>query len=191
MKPLLYSILWGLAVLLAIFTLILGYQYVFGETLPTYQCEIGMPEQVYDGDTLKDVRVLIKPHEFSEYSFGEHWPGVFITERGVEIQTDIRIGGIDTPEKRTSTKNADGSPRSEASRQREKDASLAARQALIDLLSSNANTFTISNPIHGKYAGRTVADVVINEVDVATFLIQAGHAKPYDGGTKPEWNWGD
>ncbi len=191
MKPLLYSILWGLAVFLAIFTLVLGYQCVFGESLPTYQCEIGMEAQVYDGDTLKDVRVLIKAHEFSEYSFGEHWPGVFITERGVEIQTDIRIAGIDTPEKRTSTKNADGSPRSEGSRAREKTAALASRQALIDLLKGNANRFSISNPIHGKYAGRTVADMSVGDVDVATFLIQQGHAKAYDGGTKPDWNWGD
>ena len=190
MSRLLYSILWGLAILLIAFTLMLSYECVFGD-FNVYDCMLTDPEkQVYDGDTLKDVRVLIHRHDFIPEEYGTPWPGVHITQRGVEIETDIRIAGIDTPEKRVSTKNPDGTRRSEASRQREKSAALASRQALIDLLKSNANGFSIFDPILGKYAGRTVADVAVNEMNVATYLIERGHAKLYDGGTKPDWGWG-
>lgn len=192
MRPSLYSLLWGLAFLLMAFMLVVGYECVFGNVKQTYDCTLtDLEQQVYDGDTLKDVRVLIHPHDFIPEEYGVPWPGVYITDRGIEIETDIRIAGIDTPEKRTSTKNPDGSRRSEASRQREKSAAAASRQALIDLLKANNNRFSISDPLHGKYAGRTVADVFINEVDVATHLIEKGHAKAYDGGTKPDWHWGD
>ncbi len=192
MRPLFFSILWGLVFLLMAFTVVLGYQCVFGENLQIYDCALTDPKaQIYDGDTLKDVRVLVHRHDFIPEEYGNPWPGVYITERGIEIETDIRIAGIDTPEKRVSTKNPDGSLRSEANRQREKTAALASRQALIDLLKTNDNRFSISNPILGKYAGRTVADVAIREIDVATTLIRLGHAKPYFGGTKPQWNWGD
>ena len=190
MRPLLYSILWGIVFLLVAFMLVLGYQCVFGD-FEIYNCIlIDLDKQVYDGDTLKDVRVLILRYDFIPEEYGTPWPGVHITDRGVEIETDIRIAGIDTPEKRTSTKNPDGSLRSEASRQREKAAASASRQSLMDLLKENKNHFSISDPIHGKYAGRTVADVAVNEMDVATYLIQKGHAKAYDGGTKPDWGWG-
>ena len=194
-KTLLYALLFGSLVAIVGTALIMGLQCVWGNPdalfIDTYDCVlIDAEKQVYDGDTLKDVRVLLLKHPFHESDYGERWPGVHITARGVEIQTDIRIAGIDTPEKRTSTKNADGSLRSEASRQREKAAAQGSRQALIDLLKANNNRFSISDPIHGKYAGRTVADVAVNEMDVATYLIERGHAKAYDGGTKPDWGWG-
>lgn len=186
-----YSLLWGIAFLLMAFLFVMGYECVFGDMPNTYNCTLtDVEKQVYDGDTLKDVRVLIHGYDFIPEDYGTPWPGVFITERGIEIEIDIRIAGIDTPEKRTSTKNPDGSPRSEASRAREKAAARASRQALVDLLKASNNRFSISDPILGKYAGRMVADVAIKEIDVATILIQQGHAKRYDGGTKPDWDWG-
>lgn len=190
----LYALLFGLLLAVVGTALYYGILCVWGDPLfiDTYNCVlVDTDKQVYDGDTIKDVRVVLVEHDFEKWQYGEYWPGVHITEKGVEIQTDIRIAGIDTPEKRTSTKNADGSLRSEASRQREKAAAAASRQALIDLLKANDNKFSLSDPIHGKYAGRTVADLAVGEMDVATLLIQQGHAKPYDGGTKPDWGWGD
>lgn len=194
MRSFLFTLAWAVAFLLMAFMLVVGYQCVFGESrlfIDSFDCVLSDAEkQVYDGDTIRDVRVLLLRHPFEKYQLGEYWPGVHITERGVEIETDIRIAGIDTPEKRVSTKNPDGTPRSEASRQREKAAAAAARQALMDMLKSNENRFSISDPIHGKYAGRTVADVAVNEMDVGLYLIQKGHAKAYEGGTKPDWGWG-
>lgn len=192
MKPLAYSILWGLLLLIIAFTLVLAYECVFGESIPTYDCTLtDIDSQTYDGDTLKDVRVLIHPYDFLLTEYGNPWPGIHITARGIEVETDIRIAGIDTPEKRVSTKHADGRPRSVASRMREKDAALSARQALIDILATNDGRFTIDTPLHGKYAGRTVANVSVLEVDVASILIENGHAKVYNGGRKPDWKWGD
>ena len=191
MAKVLSSLLWGLVILLIGFTLVLAYECVFGD-FNVYDCILTDPDkQIYDGDTLKDVRVLVHRHDFIPEEYGNPWPGVYITERGIEIETDIRIAGIDTPEKRVSTKHADGSLRSEGSREREKTAALASRQALIDLLKTNDNRFSISDPQQGKYAGRTVADVAVKETDVAMYLIEKGHAKPYNGGTKLQWNWGD
>ena len=189
----LYALLFGVLLAIVGTALYYGILCVWGDPLfiDTYDCVLAdADKQVYDGDTIKDVRVVLIEHDFEEWRYGEYWPGVHITEKGIEIQTDIRIAGIDTPEKRTSTKNADGTLRSEASRQREKAAALASRQALIDLLKSNDNRFSLSDPIHGKYAGRTVADLAVGEMDVAIYLIERGHAKPYDGGTKPDWGWG-
>lgn len=158
------------------------------DVIKSYHCQIESEKQIYDGDTIKDVSV--KVWDFGSDAYGEVWAGVFVKPDGVYVQTDIRINGIDTPEKRTSTKNADGSLRSEASRNREKAAALASRQALVDLLELNNYQIVLSNPVHGKYAGRTVADCTIGGVDVAEYLIELGHAKPYRGGTKPDWNWG-
>lgn len=147
--------------------------------------------QVYDGDTLKDVRIKIRNHtDRIPKEPVEIWTGIWVTPEGVEVETDIRIAGIDTPEKRPSTKNADGTKRSEASRMREKAAALAAQKALSDLLSDSKYVFDVIDPFLGKYAGRIVASVRSGETDVATYLIDQGHAKPYDGGTKPQWNWG-
>ena len=156
----------------------------------SYTSRITSVDQVYDGDTLKDV--LIKVFDFgSEHEvYGEVWTGVFVEKDGVYVKTDIRVNGIDTPEKRVSTKNPDGTKRSEASRERERKAAYASRQALVDLLEKNDLKILLSNPIHGKYAGRTVADVSVGGIDVAAFLIEHGHAKPYDGGKKPDWGWG-
>lgn len=188
MKPLLYSILWGLAVLLAIFTLILGYQCVFGD-FQIYKATLKGPEQVYDGDTLKDVRILVFDFQ-DNITYRELWPGVYLTARGIEIETDIRIAGIDTPEKRPLKKG-----RTEASRLREKAAAARAQVALAKLLKENGNyTFRIQDPLLGKYAGRTVADVFVGDINVAAWLIRNGHAIGYDGGTKvpfDEWYKGD
>ena len=51
--------------------------------------------------------------------------------------------------------------------------------------------FLVANPKIGKYAGRTVADVYVGNLrtNVADYMIKHGHAKPYDGGTKPDWKW--
>jgi len=163
------------------------YNFLYSENR-TYNCQIVSEKQVYDGDTLKDVSV--KVFDFSDNQYGEVWAGVFVKPDGVYVQTDIRINGIDTPEKRVSTKNPDGSPRSVKSRERERRAASASRQALVDLLEANDYQITLSNPIHGKYAGRTVADCTIGGVNVAEYLIEMGHAKPYRGQTKPDWNWG-
>ena len=188
MKRLGYAGLYGILGIVVVWTMVLGFQCVYGQKslfIDSYQCTLSDPDkQVYDGDTLKDVRVLLLERKFDADNLGEYWPGVHITKRGVEVETDIRISGIDTPEKRVSTKNADGTKRSEASRTRERNASYAARDELIRMIKRNNGKFSISNPEHGKYAGRTVANVFVGDKNVALWMISLGHAIFYDGGKK-------
>ena len=143
--------------------------------------------QIYDGDTIKNVKILLSRGHAC--TLGEVWPGVFTDANGFYIQTDIRIAGIDTPEKRPLTKNRDGSTRSEVSRNNEKKAANVSRQALIDLLRTHNFQFKVVSPQEGKYAGRTVAECKVGNIDVAQYLIEKGHALPYDGGTKTQVNW--
>lgn len=179
-----------------IFGLVLGFCILFihadSDSPVLYEAVLTEGEkQVYDGDTLKDVRITILYHKDKIPKEPiEVWPGIWVTAAGVEVETDIRIAGIDTPEKRPLTKHKDGTKRSEASRNKEKAAAAAARQAVIDLLKENAWQFDVTNPMLGKYAGRVVADVNVIDEDVARYLILNGHAKAYDGGTKPKWDWG-
>lgn len=170
-------------VIVVLFGLCVGVPY--SQEVWQYNASIDTNDQIYDGDTLKDV--VIRVSDYTQQ--GEVWPGVFVQEDGVYVQTDIRIYGIDTPEKRPSTKNKDGTLRTQVSRDAEKAASLKARQALIDLIESHYHTFSIEEPAHGKYAGRIVAKVRVGEIDVATYLIDKGLAKAYKGGTKPQWSW--
>ena len=124
------------------------------------------------------------------FLLSELWPGVFLTpERTIEIETDIRINGIDTPEKRPLKKKRDGTLRSEVGRSNEKYAAAQSRLALLKLLQENELKFVVSNPTIGKYAGRIVAAVNIDGVDVAQFLIENDNALPYDGGQKAELDW--
>ena len=165
-----------------------------GNLTPTsYPSKLTSEKQVYDGDTLKDVRIQILDMGSGlkiPRTRRELWPGVFLTPQAtIEVETDVRLSGIDTPEKRPLKKRRDGTLRSEKSRSNEKYAAAQSRLALLRLLKDNALEFTVSNPTIGKYAGRIVAGVSINGVDAAQFLIENGNALPYDGGRKVELNW--
>ena len=154
-------------------------------------------DDVYDGDTIRDVAVLIYPFYSPTPGMSEAqltlWPGIERRIDGIYSITNIRIAGIDTPEKRPIRGD-----RSEASIQREKERAEAATDFLKQLLLDNSKEdgtlgFVIQNPALDKYAGRIVADVICFKdgvsTDVAEALLEAGHAVVYDGGTKTH-DWG-
>ena len=160
-----------------------------------YHAVLESPEQVYDGDTLSDI--VIKIADFSER--GEVWPEIFLTDEGVFTRFNLRLAGIDTPEKHPRKTWPDGSPRSEASRDRERALAAKARTALIGMLTGPEQTFPapfiVKDPQLGKYAGRIVAGVYLPDthipgalIDIGQALIQLNLAKPYDGGTKARWD---
>ena len=105
-------------------------------------------------------------------------------EIGLYAIRDIRVHGIDTPEKRPKRKG-----RTQPGLAREKAAAKAARQAAIALLESNGLQFQVTNIQLGKYAGRVLGSVIVDGVDLGDHLISLGLAKSYDGGTKPDWGW--
>ena len=184
----LFALLFGLIVAIIGTVILFAVRTVWSQDTQQWNCVVADPrENIYDGDTIKDVRVLIHKQFFSPFDRGEKWPGIYFTERGVELETDIRIAGIDTPERRASSKYADGTPRSDRSRQLERDAAAKAKQALYKFLGGNKFAFTLSDVGLGKYAGRVVGSVSVNGRDAAEFLIEQELAFPYDGGTKKDW----
>ena len=146
-------------------------------TIRPYTGKLYRSSQVYDGDTLKDAHVKIA--DFN--TRGEIWPGILITDDGVFSTLDLRLAGIDTPEKRT--KN-----------QREKALAMKAQAKLVDLMMGQANGhFFVKNPKLGKYAGRVVCEVWIRNprdgsaLNVSQAMLDAKMAKPYAGGKRPTW----
>jgi len=142
--------------------------------------------EIYDGDTLQDVYIKILDQDDSKHDPQLLWPGVYYRNNDVYIHTDIRIAGIDTPEKRP--RKAGRTAKSLAA---EKAAAKHAQQALADFLEKHNFVLYLSNPQLGKYAGRIVADLHAGEGkhNVADHMIEQGHAKTYDGGTKPKWDF--
>jgi micrococcal nuclease len=106
---------------------------------------------VYDGDTIT-VRARI-------------W-------LGQEVETKVRLDGIDTPELRGKCEG-------------EKALAKKARDFLTDLAGS---TVTLRDIRYGKYAGRVVAKVFTESgEDIVASLIHAGHGRAYSGGKRQGW----
>lgn len=191
------AVIFGVIVAVIGTAIVFGLPYVFAEeTSEAFEAIIDNPAQIYDGDTIRDVRVKLLPihREGASAGEGEIWPGLLLKDGYLYTVFDLRLAGIDTPEMRPSTRNSDGSQRSQASRDAEKAASKRARQALVDLLKTADYTFSISYPEVGKYAGRLVAEMWVRtgekRVNVSAYMIENNYAKPYDGGKKPSWDFG-
>ena len=145
--------------------------------------EIASIDNVYDGDTIKDVKFLVcNPCELRN-------PILPINqeENKIYFVSDIRIKGIDTPELRPSK-----AERTEVSLNREKALATQARDYLRHLL-ANADSITIENQEEDKYYGRIVADVIVRKdgqtTNIGDKMIECGYAVAYDGGTK-SMDWG-
>ncbi len=92
---------------------------------------------------------------------------------GQEVETNVRVAGIDTPELR----GACDSERALAAR---------ARDMLIRLIGEEP--VALRDIEYDRYGGRVVARVETAAGDVATPLIDAGLAQPYGGrGSRPDW----
>ena len=92
---------------------------------------------------------------------------------GQDIETHVRISGIDTPEKR-------GKCVSERTRAEQ------SRVALAQLLADGK--IRLSNIQHEKYAGRVLATATAsNGTPIADYLIGKNLARPYKGGKRQGW----
>ncbi|TDX29082.1 endonuclease YncB(thermonuclease family) [Modicisalibacter xianhensis] len=97
----------------------------------------------------------------------EGWPAV------VGERVPVRILGIDTPELRGSSDC-------------EKLLARAAKQFTVAKL-READEIRLEHIDRGKYF-RLLADVMVDGASLGQALIEAGHARPYDGGAKAkEW----
>ena len=98
----------------------------------------------------------------------EIWPGQ-------RVLIDIRIGEIDTPEKKGRAKCAEEAAKAE-------EATAEMRRLL------EGKTVTLHNVKYEKYGGRLLADIVTSDgTNAAQHMIAQRLAVPYGGGTKSSW----
>jgi micrococcal nuclease len=94
----------------------------------------------------------------------------------VKLKLRLRLAGINTPECRTRNKA-------------EKVLGLAAKEYLKDALAS-ADAIEFESRERGKY-GRVLATPFLvtgdERTDVCELLVDAGHARKYDGGKREKW----
>lgn len=87
----------------------------------------------------------------------------------------IRLLGIDTPESTWRAKC-----------EKEKILGLKAKQFLKSYMEPH-KYMKLAGFKYGTYAGRILANVSVNGIDLATMLIEKGYAKFFDGRIKPNW----
>lgn len=124
--------------------------------------------EVYDGDTIKTTLQYQLPPPLNSIK--------------------IRIRGIDTPEmpaKSFESTNKLG----RAKCYKEAETAILAKalvQSVVD--TSKDNYMRVTNFTWGKYGGRIIADVSINDTDIGELLLRANYAVPYNGsGQKEDW----
>lgn len=106
----------------------------------------------------------------SIYVRADIWPGQVVS-------VNVRLSGIDTAEKRA---------RCEAARH------FAAQAEALTVAATKLGSLRLYDVRFGKYAGRVVARVeTVGGVDLASALIDAGLALPYENGPRPDWCVGD
>ncbi|WP_244577832.1 thermonuclease family protein [Hoeflea halophila] len=91
------------------------------------------------------------------------WPGH-------AVRVSVRLRGIDTPERR-----------SRCAAQR-----VAAQMARnqLERLVSGFQSVELVNVAGGKYFGRVLADMKAGSRDIASAMLESGHASPYRGGKR-------
>ena len=123
------------------------------------QSFVGIPANIYDGDTLSIIFVY----------------------NGNPVKYRCRALGYDSPEMKPSLSNPN--------RIEEKELANAAKDRFIELLTKHADkNIFIKCHEFDKY-GRLLVEIW-NNVDkdsINTMMINEGHGKPYQGGTKEKW----
>ena len=110
--------------------------------------------KLIDGDTVQVV--------------AEIWPGHVVL-------TDIRVGDIDTPEKKGRAKCAE-------------EAALAEQASAVTQSLIGGKDVFLFNVQFEKYGGRVLGDVrTVEGTSAAQHLITLGLARPYNGGSKSSW----
>ena len=85
----------------------------------------------------------------------------------------IRVASVDTPEIRGKC-------------QAEKTLAIEARD-YVNAILEGAGSVTFCDPAWGKYAGRVLADVMVDGKSLAAILIERGLGRPYGGGRREGW----
>ncbi len=156
------------------------------QSYPFYLIERRDSSNIYDGDTIQDVWIPILPLGKTSTSRREIWPGIWIEDSNVYRVIDIRLEGIDTPNKHPGKRG-----RTQASRTREKAAAAYATDELRSIVEVFEGNIYLKNPRQDKYAGRVIASLQIgmkDPIDISELLIDMGHGYVYNGNTKQDFD---
>ena len=131
---------------------------------------------VFAGNNL-NVEKLISVYDGDTFKVDLHCPGNKNKTIKYLICKNIRIRptGFDTPEMRGV---------SDAEKQKAREA-----QVYLEGILKNAERIRLLNVKRDDVYFRIVADVYIDGFSLSEIMINSGHALPYDGKTKPDWNF--
>lgn len=124
-----------------------------------------------------NVRNLISVYDGDTFKVDLHCPGNKNKTIKYLICKNIRIRptGFDTPEMRGV---------SDAEKQKAKKA-----QQYLETLLKNASKIRLKNVARDSVYFRIVADVYVDGFPLSDIMIGSGHALPYDGKTRPRWDF--
>ncbi len=127
-------------------------------------------DSVYDGDTIH----VSVPIELNVHSYTENKIATANNERNIKLyKISIRLLGIDTPEMK---------PRLNIPNRDEHIAKAKeAKKYLADLIEKKIIRVKFSK---NEKFGRCLGTIFVNNENINIKMIELGHAKPYDGGTK-------
>ena len=99
---------------------------------------------------------------------------IYMPELPPELsRMSVRVDGIDTPEIRGKCA-------------KEKQLAQEAKSYVLERL-MEADEIRFCNVHWGKYAGRFLADVQLDHLDLGALLVMNGYARIYDGGKRKSW----
>ena len=139
--------------------------------------------KVYDGDTITKVKIKLADSSDPD---GQIWSDIFIKNGELFIEDGLRFYGIDTPEVKRSKYFPDPELHVKAGK--------IVHGYLLELIIKNDFQIVISliKDKNGKYKkdqyGRSLCDIWVGDINIRKHFIEIGFAKPYDGGTRPEWD---
>lgn len=144
----------------------------------------GWKKAIYDGDTIRQRHVSLH----GPYGLAMH-----------PVMNRLRFHGIDTPERRPSSRAPDGSRRTQAEKNREKEMAYLATDLVYEMISEADEVLWVSTHRDaiwhepgsediGKYGG-LLGHVIADGINVSKELIEGALAVPYDGGKKTH-DWG-
>ena len=154
-------------------------------------------EQVYDGDTIKDVRILKAecnpcivhhPEEVEEFEHNDKDEVIRIYRK-----YEIRIEGMDTPEV-TATKSRNGvQQRTSKEAEKMKERGKTVEKYVEDLLES-ADKVQLRTAFETEGRGRVLGKLIIHtgdsKLDLTEHLLEIGYAAPTGKGGKRIVEWG-
>lgn len=168
----------------------MGTEFVHAE----YNACIRSIETIYDGDTIDKVEFRLPGvMPAADAVFGEIYPDLFLREDGLWCVINVRLAGIDTPERHPRHHYPNGEERPPQEIARERRQAMEARDEVVRLLSRSNLQFHLRDCQLGKYAGRIVGEVWVEApgkkklVNVSEHLIARGLGEPYQGGKKRVW----